>query len=160
MVRREYTQLEHQLKWAEKRGTSLALLIFDIDHFKKVNDKYGHLAGDHVLAELAQLAKGLVRKNDILARFGGEEFVLIAPNTGEKGAYKLGERIRRAVESHTFQYEGEKMSVTVSIGIAVLDESNDDQQKLQEELIKAADEALYLAKNKGRNRVEISSKRE
>lgn len=155
-----YTQFAHQVKIAEKRGTPLALLIFDIDHFKKINDQYGHLAGDMVLAELAHLTKGLIRKTDVLARFGGEEFILIAPNTGAMGAYKLGERIRSAVESHIFQYEGQIIPVTISVGIVVNTEISDEMQKLQEELIKGADEALYLAKSNGRNRVEIFNKME
>ncbi len=133
-------------------------MIFDIDYFKKINDQYGHLAGDQVLVELAQLTKGLIRKSDTLARFGGEEFILIAPNTKEKGAYKLGERIRSAVENHTFEYEGLVIPVTVSVGIVVHNEPSNEPDKLQEQLIKGADEALYQAKGKGRNRVELYSK--
>jgi len=124
-------------------------MMLDIDHFKKINDTYGHLAGDFVLKEIAKIVKNLIRKSDICGRFGGEEFVILLPNTKLSGAMKLAERIRETIQNHTFDFNGKKINVTVSIGITSVG-VNDSY----ESLISRADEALYEAKEKGRNRIE------
>ena len=124
-------------------------MMLDIDHFKKINDTYGHLAGDFVLKEIAKIIKDSIRKSDICGRFGGEEFVIVLPNTKLSGAMKLAERIRETIQNHTFDFNGKKINVTVSIGITSVG-VNDSY----ESLISRADEALYEAKEKGRNRIE------
>jgi diguanylate cyclase (GGDEF)-like protein len=125
------------------------IMMLDIDYFKKVNDTYGHLAGDFVLKEIAKIIKDSIRKSDICGRFGGEEFVIVLPNTKLSGAMKLAERIRETIQNHTFDFNGKKINVTVSIGITSVG-VNDSY----ESLISRADEALYEAKEKGRNRIE------
>jgi diguanylate cyclase (GGDEF)-like protein len=125
------------------------IMMLDLDHFKKINDTYGHLAGDYVLKEVAKIIKNSIRKSDICGRFGGEEFVILLPNTKLSGAMKLAERIRQTIENHNFIFNGKKINVTVSIGITSVG-INDSY----ESLIDRADEALYEAKQKGRNRVE------
>ncbi len=125
------------------------IMILDIDHFKKINDTYGHLAGDYVLKELAKIIKNVIRKSDICGRFGGEEFVIILPNTKISGAMKLAERLRKEIENHPFTFGEKQIKVTVSIGITSVG-INDSY----ESLLSRADEALYEAKKKGRNKVE------
>jgi len=125
-----------------------ALVMFDIDHFKKVNDDYGHGIGDHVLKNLSVLVKENIRNADILSRFGGEEFMIIAPETNMEGARILAEKVRHIVEEHYFNVVDR---VTVSIGVSAYKtvDTIDD-------FIKRAEMALYKAKRRGRNRVEIS----
>jgi len=130
--------------------------MLDIDHFKKVNDKRGHQIGDLVLNELGRIISASVRRSDIVARFGGEEFLIIAVHTALSDAAELGERLRHDVETSELgmeasHREGGSIKVTVSIGIADLKDGMKDRQAL----IEAADEALYQAKSEGRNRVVI-----
>jgi diguanylate cyclase (GGDEF)-like protein len=121
--------------------------MFDIDHFKRVNDTYGHLAGDYVLQALARLISTRARREEIFARYGGEEFVILLPETQNAGAMELAEQLRKRVASYTFIFEGEEIPITVSIGVATItDESVSDN-----EAIRRADEKLYLAKAEGRN---------
>jgi two-component system, cell cycle response regulator len=129
----------------------LCLLILDIDHFKQVNDKYGHDAGDEVLKEFAQRLKKAVRGIDLVCRYGGEEFVVLMPDTDENVAFRVAERIRTTVAMEPFSiHRGEKtINVTVSIGMAMLTPN----MKTPTEILKSADTALYRAKNEGRNRV-------
>jgi len=161
-----YTRLKEEIKWALRRRAPLALIIIDIDYFKAINDRFGHLAGDEVLKQLATLIQGSLRKGDLLARVGGEEFVIIAPNTGVQGAYQMAERIRKLVEKHRFVYEtkiNEKKTVyercwiplTISAGVAALDHACQDADEAGTILTKHADKALYQAKHNGRNRVEM-----
>lgn len=135
---------------AESAGET-ALLLFDIDHFKQVNDRHGHPAGDEVLRELAGRAMRQVRSVDLVGRLGGEEFIVVMPETSLAGAIVVAERLRLAVADDPFvlQEDGKQLSVTVSIGIAVAE----GEQETQETLLKRADDALYAAKNGGRNRV-------
>lgn len=130
----------------------VSLMIFDIDHFKMVNDIYGHTVGDRVLKEVAQLIKSLVRKDDIVSRYGGEEFTVILPELNSHDAYLIAERIRSKIEGHDFIIDGFNIKVTVSGGISEFPKiaSNDV------ELVNFADRAMYIgAKYKGRNRIKI-----
>ena len=123
--------------------------MFDIDFFKRVNDQYGHLAGDYVLRELARVVQSRIRRDEVFARYGGEEFVIALPETPLEGAASLAQNLRARVAEHTFIFQGESIPVTVSIGAAVL--SPDD--KTATDLVQRADEKLYEAKRGGRNRV-------
>jgi len=138
---------------SKRHKLNLAMLMVDIDHFKRVNDIWGHRAGDLVLQHLAQLMMSVVRQTDIVARFGGEEFVVILPHTGEEDAYKLAERLRRAVEITPMLMISEngnpELSVTVSIGCACLMPNDSDVYSFLER----CDQAMYRAKHEGRNRV-------
>lgn len=142
--------LEAEFKRAKALHTDFSLVFFDLDHFKKINDTYGHDAGDYVLKELTSLIKSSqLRPKDVFARYGGEEFVILLGNTNIKAGTELAERIRSAVEAHAFIYEGKRLPVTTSIGVAELRAGIESAQTL----IKAADQALYSAKSSGRNRV-------
>jgi diguanylate cyclase (GGDEF)-like protein len=133
-------------------GTSLSLVMVDIDHFKKVNDTFGHTEGDKVLLEIASLLKTSVRKKDTLARYGGEEFILILPEAGLEESSMIAERIRRLIENTPFEVGQARINLTVSLGISNLPSH---RPKSKEELVKMADQALYDAKRGGRNRVSI-----
>lgn len=142
--------LDTEVKKSKVTGTPLSLIIFDLDHFKKLNDNYGHDAGDYVLKELAQvLRSGGVRQGDIFARYGGEEFVVLLPKTNLKQAFEIAERLRKLVEKHHFVYEEQRLPVTASIGVA------DYRQGVNTgtDLFKRADEAVYKSKGGGRNQV-------
>lgn len=132
----------------------LALMMIDIDFFKKVNDTYGHPAGDFVLHEVAQTMQNLVRNCDIVARYGGEEFAIILPETPGTSAKVLANRIRRGVEHLENNFEHKSIPVTISCGIASCDFKG--KKMSPSEFVKYSDQALYRAKNNGRNRVEIS----
>jgi two-component system, cell cycle response regulator len=137
---------QHSLRLHEP----IALVICDIDKFKSVNDNYGHQAGDSVLKEFAQLLKGEAREIDRVGRYGGEEFLLILPGTVLDAAVTFAERLREKVASHTFSYTGGTLCRTMSCGVAA---SPHPRVKDQEGLLRAADDALYVAKETGRNRV-------
>jgi two-component system, cell cycle response regulator len=145
-----FAHLNEVLGRMSEVGGEAAVMLFDIDHFKQVNDRYGHPAGDDVLRELAGRAIRQVRSVDLVGRLGGEEFVVVMPETSLSGAVVVAERLRLAVADEPFilHENGEKVSVAVSIGIAVTGTAEDTQ----ESLLKHADEALYAAKNGGRNR--------
>jgi diguanylate cyclase (GGDEF)-like protein len=143
-------RLNQEVKRAHRYGSSVSLLMFDIDHFKIVNDTYGHVAGDVVLAELTRHIKKKLRDTDLLARYGGEEFTLIATPIDHPKALKLAERIRAFIENHTFTHGIHKIKVTVSIGVSSWNVSMKDNF---EEMIIQSDTALYGAKKAGRNRV-------
>ena len=121
----------------------------DIDFFKKVNDTYGHQYGDYVLKTVADLMKQSFRKTDLLYRYGGEELVMIMPETNIEGAIIPVQRLRRMVEEYDFDYNGVKAKVTVSIGLTM----NYQNLNNSADILKSADEALYRAKEEGRNRV-------
>jgi two-component system cell cycle response regulator len=145
--------LEVEFKRAKALHTDFAVLFFDLDHFKKVNDNYGHDAGDMVLREFAALVRtNYIRPKDIFARYGGEEFVVLLGNTGAKAALEIGERIRAAIETHPFIYETKRLAVTTSMGIAELKTGIESAATL----LKHADQALYAAKNSGRNRIVVA----
>ena len=144
-------QLEYEINRSERHNHMLSLLLLDIDFFKAINDTYGHPAGDYVLKQLSKLMKSLVRQCDVVARYGGEEFSIILPETGTVGAKVLAQRVRRGVEQHSFVYQEQEIKVTISIGIASNDMSEDTMKRA--ELIARSDQSLYRAKNEGRNRV-------
>jgi diguanylate cyclase (GGDEF)-like protein len=126
--------------------------MFDIDHFKKVNDTYGHLAGDCVIKKVSAVARSMVREGDILVRYGGEEFLAILPAASKEDCRKVAERIRRGVEESEVA-DGERLiRVTISVGISACPESDVEGEQ---DLVRKADEALYSAKESGRNRVAL-----
>jgi len=129
----------------------LSYAIMDIDFFKKVNDTYGHIAGDYVLKEFAQTVKAVIRKTDIMGRVGGEEFAIIIPETSKMGAVILAEKVRKLIASHKFRFKDKIIPVTVSIG--VISFSNFEVVPRLEEFIEKADALLYSAKRNGRNQV-------
>ncbi|HYJ10244.1 MAG TPA: GGDEF domain-containing protein [Polyangiaceae bacterium] len=144
-----FEALEKELMRARRYERDLSLLMFDIDFFKRINDQYGHLAGDHVLRELARIVQERIRREEVFARYGGEEFVILLPETPLPGAAALAESLRARVANHSFVFQGERIPVTVSIGTALLGEND----KVAADLIQRADEKLYEAKRGGRNRV-------
>jgi len=144
-------QLPRSMHFARRKASALSLVMLDIDHFKPINDTYGHLTGDRILVDLAELLKRNLRKYDTAYRYGGEELVVILPDTSLGQALKLGERIRKKVESHGFRGEnGGRIKVTVSAGVTELGEDISTPA----ELIDRADRALYKAKESGRNQVQ------
>jgi two-component system, cell cycle response regulator len=143
-------RLETEIAYARRHNSFLSLLLYDVDFFKKVNDTYGHLAGDAVLVHLVRLTQATIRTEDVLARYGGEEFAVICRGTPLLNAGILGDRLRKRVEEETFDYQGTRLPVTISVGVAALPESN---ATVAADLVRDADSALYEAKNAGRNRV-------
>ncbi len=149
--RRLTTELEREVQRSDRHKRTFAVLMLDVDRFKQFNDTHGHPAGDAVLKALAQILGECVREVDTVARYGGEEFLVILPETKAAGASQMAERIRLTAEQHRFAVgtDGAGVSVTVSIGYSVFPE----HAKTSEELVKAADDALYRSKAAGRNRV-------
>ena len=141
--------LDKELMRARRHTRDLSFLMLDIDHFKKINDLHGHLAGDYVLKEVARLIQQRIRRDEVLARYGGEEFAIVLPETILGGAKALAEGLRERIEQSRFTFQGEVIQVTISIGVATLQESD----RTSEDLIRRADEKLYEAKHAGRNRV-------
>jgi two-component system cell cycle response regulator len=139
--------IEREIARALRYRRELSLVMFDIDHFKAINDTHGHLAGDSVLKMLALTVKNKIRREDLFARYGGEEFAIVLPEIDGHNAHQFSEKIRRIVETTDFRFEGVKMEVTISLGVAALDQETTDSAGL----IKRADERLYEAKNAGRN---------
>jgi diguanylate cyclase (GGDEF)-like protein len=140
--------LERDFCLARRYDEDLSCMLLDLDHFKSVNDRYGHLAGDCVLRQFAEQLQSRARRADFVARYGGEEFVVLLPKTSLHGALAIAEQIRSQVAEVVFIYEGIEISVTVSIGLASL--RNDNPQTPQD-LILSADRALYQVKGSGRN---------
>jgi two-component system, cell cycle response regulator len=153
--KRYFTErLESEYLYAVRHDAPMSLLFLDIDHFKKINDAHGHPAGDHVLVELAKLAHGCLRNEDIFARYGGEEFAVISRGTDLAEAGALAERLRSAVEGHAFSFEGKPIAVTISVGVARAPRVGIASPA---EFVALADETMYTAKRSGRNRVCITS---
>jgi diguanylate cyclase (GGDEF)-like protein len=142
--------LEAELQYHRRKKGPLSIVIGDIDFFKKVNDTYGHLAGDFVLKETGKLLTKRLRKGDVGARYGGEELIFFLRDTNLEGALVFAEQTRNLIEEHRYQYEGRDIPITISLGCATFYDSNFSTAL---ELIKAADEYLYQAKQSGRNRV-------
>ncbi len=146
-------QLEAELSRAKRLNSTLCYVMIDIDHFKKVNDTYGHMTGDRVIKSLARMLQHRLRKTDSIGRYGGEEFALVLPDTDIKNAKRIVEEIQRRFSELKFQFNKQEFNVTLSAGIAcypVLDKGSEINQ--------AADKALYQAKKKGRNRTELDRK--
>jgi diguanylate cyclase (GGDEF)-like protein len=147
--RRHYMDLmTREQRRADRYGTVYSVLMIDIDHFKRVNDTYGHQVGDQAIQAMADACKKLMRPTDIVARYGGEEFIITLTHTEEPGAVKVAERLRQAVSEIALATERGTLSFTISIGVSTYVKSN-----RLEQIIGAADEALYAAKKGGRNRV-------
>lgn len=142
------------LAQTQRQNEHFSIVMLDIDHFKRINDTYGHQAGDFVLVELSKVLGRAIREGDVLARIGGEEFVVASPYTNRLAAIVLSERLRKSVESTEFVFEGNRIPVTISLGIATKNTAADDVDKL----MATADGRLYIAKQKGRNRICASDK--
>ena len=159
-----FSEVTSGLARAKRYSQAFSLMLMDLDHFKQVNDTYGHECGDNVLRSVAEILTRFTREGDTLARFGGEEFVLALPNTNQEGAIKLAERIRSTIEEHQWECNSKKMEITISIGLtsmhAMNDEDNqeDDSQVTQvTDILREADRALYYVKQHGRNNVKAFS---
>ncbi|MEI8259651.1 MAG: GGDEF domain-containing protein [Deltaproteobacteria bacterium] len=142
-------QIEKELHRARRYRRPLAMVMMDLDHFKRVNDTFGHLAGDFVLRESAGIIRERTPAEAVFARYGGEEFALLMPETALPDALRIAEDVRAGIASHHFTYEGQRIEVTVSLGVALATEAMQNT----EEFIKIADAKLYAAKHAGRNRV-------
>lgn len=138
---------------ARRHTNDLSLIMLDIDHFKRINDTYGHHGGDEALIAVSAVLTKTTRLEDVVARLGGEEFAVLLPNTNRVGAAVLAERVRSAIEENVFDVGGKKVSLTVSIGVSAYGVDGKDNL---EQLLNAADRRLYLAKQAGRNRVIIT----
>ncbi len=143
-------RIEQEVPLARRTAQPLSLIMFDVDHFKSVNDTFGHVAGDHVLAKLAQVTHSTTRAEDVFGRYGGEEFAILCKGVPLLSAGAMAERLRALVESTEFVFDNREIPVTISLGVAAVPDVNAQNGT---ELISAADEALYAAKNSGRNRV-------
>lgn len=141
-------QLANEIARYQRYGTSFALCVADIDFFKRINDQYGHLAGDKVLRLMAKVLRSSLRGVDFIARFGGEEFVILMPSTGGESARQAAEKVRKAVEQSPFNFQSRPVHITISIGVAEV--VSDDTA---ESLFGRADSNLYAAKSNGRNKV-------
>lgn len=146
-------RLQQEVERSIRYKRPLSLLLVDVDHFKRINDTYGHLAGDTVLKTIGQILGEVCRKCDVAARYGGEEFSLLLPEVEVAQAVRVAERLRQSVEGHRYFVNDEPFSVTVSIGVSDLNKVINDGSAL----IESADKALYVAKGNGRNRVEVAT---
>jgi len=144
-------ELQREFARAVRHQRPLSLIVFDLDEFKVINDNYGHLCGDFILKQVASLARDLVRPEQMLARVGGDEFVILAPETGAEGAETLAAKIRERVEGYEHRYGDVKIPVSCSFGVAELHKS----MAKPDDLYQAADEALLQSKRSGRNRVAV-----
>ena len=145
------SELERHVQLAHRHNSPLSMVVLDMDHFKSINDTYGHAFGDQVLRVLAERVSECMRTSDRVFRFGGEEFVLILPNTDLDGAYLLAERVRETLEGAPVMHGDEQVNVTMSLGVATL-----NLRELGDQLFERADSALYRAKAEGRNRVAVA----
>jgi two-component system cell cycle response regulator len=145
-------RLEEEVARARRFSQPLSVLMMDVDHFKKVNDTWGHAMGDAVLRNMGGFLKAGIRETDLAARYGGEEFTVLLPNTPIEGAVIAAENLRKGFEALSHEHDGETIQRTISLGVSCL---TPDDPRDQEALLKAADEALYRAKEGGRNRVEM-----
>lgn len=139
--------VEAECRRSHRFRRPFAFLLLDVDHFKQINDHYGHMIGDHVLQDIVKIIKASVREVDIIGRFGGDELAVAMPEADSEIAHKVAERLKDAVAGHRFFYQGQKVDVTVSIGIGSADAAS------MEEVLQSADRALYKAKGQGRNQV-------
>jgi diguanylate cyclase (GGDEF)-like protein len=153
LTRRAVEELaEDELARSKRHGLPLSLLLLDIDHFKLVNDQYGHAAGDAALRQFAMAVRRCLRREDVFGRLGGEEFCALLPNTAVGGATQLAERIRQSISNLAVDAGGHRLSLKVSIGVAALGQNSDSWH----DLVNRADRAMYAAKREGRNRVMVA----
>ncbi|MCX8129036.1 MAG: diguanylate cyclase [Clostridia bacterium] len=147
-----HTDIAHSIRYKEP----ISFIIADIDHFKRINDRYGHQVGDLILKDAASIIRKSVREVDIVARYGGEEFLIICPNTERHGAVLVAERVRKGIASHNFFYSGKEIHITISFGVKCsVFNAPTDTEKAMNKLIEEADKALFRAKTNGRNRIEV-----
>lgn len=146
-------RLQEEFSHASRHERSLSVLVIDIDHFKKINDTYGHLAGDLAIQQVAHHLMGHTRRDDIVARFGGEEFVILLRDLDRDSAKRLAEQLRSQISELHITHGSAQFQLTVSIGVACLNKSNQDQYPQFQDVLSAADQRLYEAKSAGRNRV-------
>ena len=142
--------LQRELTRSQRHNRPLSLVVVDIDHFKSINDKYGHLAGDVVLRELCRRVSAAIRKDELFARYGGEEFVALLPESALEEAARFAERIRKLIASQPFDVDGGRLNVTISLGVA---HTAGEAGVTEKELFDRADRKLYEAKGTGRNKV-------
>ncbi len=143
---------QEEISFSNRNHGNLAILMCDVDFFKKINDKFGHPAGDQVLRDLAKILRMEMRKEDMVARYGGEEFIILVRNTETSSVLKWAERVRSRVEKFSFTFQDKSIPATLSIGV----HCNNEKIIALDEFIQKADNALYQAKHKGRNRVELA----
>jgi len=143
-------KLREMVVLAERESKPVSIAMVDIDDFKKVNDTYGHLAGDYILREIAKIIRENIRESDLAMRYGGEEFLIAFYDADGELSFPALERIRSLVENHEFVFEGKRIDVTVSIGVAVF---SPEEKVSVEEIVERADRSLYDAKRSGKNRV-------
>ncbi len=141
--------LDREVARAKRYNRTFSLVVFDIDCFKNINDRFGHLAGDAILRQIGAVLQGRLRVNDLLARTGGEEFAIMTPEVGLDGARELAGKINRLIGDTRFEFEGTKVDVTISVGVAEWQPQYEDAS----ELYRAADDKMFEAKRKGRNQV-------
>jgi diguanylate cyclase (GGDEF)-like protein len=141
-------EVDSEIERAKRYNVNFSLILLDVDNFKEVNDSYGHLAGDFVLKSMAHLIEKNLRTIDIVGRYGGEEFIVILPQTDLENACIAGERLRKAVALETFSHNDNVIQLTISLGIATYQNGKNTQ-----DLIKIADDNLYKAKNGGKNKI-------
>jgi len=141
--------VDREMARCGRHGRPLSVVMIDVDHFKQINDTYGHLAGDYVLRELASQIKTRIRREECFARYGGEEFVLVLPETGHDNSVYLAEKLRKMIEAHRFVFEGKEIKVSFSGGVADMQPADEGP----EAFIHIADGRLYEAKRAGRNRI-------
>ncbi len=144
--------IAREIKLAIRNNTPLSIIMFDLDHFKAVNDTHGHQCGDYVLKHIVKETQKKLRETDIIFRYGGEEFLILLHQTDKAGAAIVAEQVRSCIEQLTLDFEEKHLNITISLGITSLATTDTN-----ESMIKRADEALYIAKNSGRNRVKVSA---
>ncbi|AKF07701.1 GGDEF domain-containing protein [Sandaracinus amylolyticus] len=143
-------RLQSELAYAQRHASPLSLLLFDVDHFKRINDTYGHPAGDAVLVGLSRHVLRIIRTEDVFSRYGGEEFGILSRGIPLDGASRFAERLRTAIEGYPIMHDGVRITVTVSVGVTAVPQAKVEDPS---ELVVLADRALYQAKHQGRNRV-------
>jgi two-component system, cell cycle response regulator len=141
--------LDREISRSKRYGRDLSLVLYDIDHFKNINDTYGNLAGDYILKSMSTLVKSNIRREDFLARVGGEEFAAILPEIDHAKALLMAEKVRKLIEAYEFSFEPSKIRISVSIGVATLDDTTSEAA----DFLKKAEDCLLGAKKEGRNRV-------
>ncbi len=152
-----HARLNEEVQRVQRYKKNLSVIMMDIDHFKRVNDNYGHQTGDEVLIKIASILKSNVRKVDVVARYGGEEFIILLPETSGKNAYNVAEKLRILISDYKIKnIDGKEFNVSSSFGISSLKEVMDVEKDIDDIIIKLADNALYEAKKTGRNKVVCS----